>query len=222
MKIIVTLRQYASYAIFATIAGGLNSANAQVQFPVEKPSPKVGDVWNYRTVDLWTGKEQSTLSLEFVGLEADRLTYRSKSSLNNDVITDRETTDLGPCRTMRNSDQPICTGSLRFPIQLGQKTEFEKLPFLNGAGHRSAKCEVKGEEKVAVAAGTFDTVRVECAGYWNRVFDGTRSGRLTQTLWYAPKINRTVKNQFFDFNSFGGSPFNKNQTELVEFIPGKN
>jgi hypothetical protein len=224
MKIIVTLRQYAAYVIFAaiTVGGGLlNSANAQVQFPIDKPTPKVGDVWKYRTVDLWTGNEQSTLSSEFVGLEADRFIYRFKSSLNNDVRTARETTDLGPCRTMQNSDQFICVGPFRFPMQLGQKTEFEKLPYPDGAGHNSAKCEVKAEEKVTVAAGTFDAVRVECAGFWNRVFDGFRSGRFTQALWYSPKANRNVKSQYFDFD-VSGRPFNKTQTELVEFIPSKN
>ncbi len=223
MKIVVTLRQYAAYVIFAAIAGGglISSANAQVQFPVEKPTAKLGDVWKYRTVDLWTGKEASSISREFVGLEADRFTYRIKSSLNETVSTERQTTDLGICRTMRNSDQPVCVGAFSFPMQLGQKTEYEKQPFPNGVGHASAKCEVKAEEKVVVAAGTFDTVRVECVGFWNRVLGDGRSGRYTETHWYAPKVNRNVKYQYFNFNPVG-EPVNKTQNELVEFIPGKN
>ena len=221
MKITVSLRQYASCAVSAAIVAGaaglLSSANAQVQFPVEKPNPKLGDVWKYRTVDLWTNKEQSTFSTELVGSDADRFTHRFKSSLNNTVETSTESNDLAPSRALRNSDQQICIGAFRFPMQLGQKTEYEKQPWANGNGHSSAKCEAKAEEKVTVAAGTFDTVRVECAGFWNRVFDGTRSGRFSQTIWYSAKVNRSIKTQYLDFDS-SGSPFNKTQTELVEFI----
>lgn len=222
MKITVLVRQHASYAMFLALAVGvmMSSANAQVQFPVDKPNPKVGDVWNYRTVDLWTNTEQSTNRIELVAVEVDRFTYRSKSSLNSNVRTGVENSELGPCRSMRNSDQTICTGAFKFPMQLGQKFEYERQPWNNGAGYDGAKCEVKAEEKIAVAAGSFDTVRLECAGFWNRVFDGTGSGRFTLTIWYSAKVNRAVKVNYANYN--GSSVNDKNQTELVEFTPSKN
>ena len=218
MKIIVKSHQYAAFAIFAAIAGGLpDSANAQVQFPVEKPTPKVGDVWKYRQVDLWNGKELSNSEVELVSIEAGHFITRVKSSSYPGVRTGRRTTDLWPCRNMKNSDQEVCAGAFRFPMQLGQKTEYQKVPWDTGNGYWSGKCEVKAEEKVTVPAGTFDAVRVECAGYWTRVFEGNFTGRFTETIWYAPKVNRGVRSQYFDSYS-SGSPNNKTQTELVEFI----
>lgn len=128
---------------------------------------------------------------------------------------------------MSNSDQLICAGALKFPMQIGSKSSYEKQPWTNGNGHDGATCEVKVEEKVTVAAGTFDALRIECAGFWNRVIDDQpgsnrgRSGKIATTFWYAPVIGRWVKFQYFNFNSFSPQPFSKNQTELVEFIAGK-
>ena len=222
MKIIVTLRQYASYAIFATIAGGLlNSANAQVQFPVEKPVPKVGDVWKYQRIDLWTGRVDETFENELVAVEADQFVIRNKNSAASQPETIRMTADLSPCRNMMNSEQMVCVGPYRFPMQRGQKTEYEKQPYsLNGEGHSAANCLAMAEEKVTVPAGTFDTVRVECKGFWTRLFNGRFTGSFAYTDWYAPKVNAYVKRQYSD--NLNGSPYNKRQFELVEFIPGKN
>ena len=121
---------------------------------------------------------------------------------------------------MRRSDEVVCTGSFKFPMQAGNKYNYEKLPWANRDGHSSASCEVKGEEKVTVPAGTFDAVRIECSGFWTRVFNGTGSGRQTEAQWYAPSINRFVKSQFSDTFG-GGAPNTKNQTELLEFTAGK-
>ena len=145
---------------------------------------------------------------------------RSFSSTNPEPRTLRFDRAGNPCRTLRNSDKAVCDGSLRFPIAVGNKHDYKELPFPNGNGHSSATCQVKGEEKVTVPAGVFDTVRIECAGFWTQVFDGSFRGRQTETLWYAPAISRLVKWQFFNFRG-DNSPFTKNQHELVEFIPAK-
>ena len=111
----------------------------------------------------------------------------------------------------------VCAGALQFPLQVGNKHRFEKLPWQDGNGHSTDTCEVKGKENVTVPAGSFDTVRIECEGLWTRVFDGTFSGREIQNLWYSPAIKRFVKTQYTNYRSSGGV-FDKTETQLVEFV----
>lgn len=204
----------------AMSGGSITLAYAQVQFPIGFPAPKVGDTAKYRTVDLWNNKELSTSQTELVEIQNDRFVTRFMTSTDPAPRTVYFTREWQPCRAMRNSDQTVCAGSFKFPMQLGNKHTYEKLPWTNGDGHSTATCEVKAEEKVSVPVGAFDTVRIECAGFWNRVFNGNFSGRQTEVYWYAPTIGRLVKSQFMNFTS-SGSPFDKTQTELVELTAGK-
>ena len=205
----------------------LTTATAQIQFPVGLPTLKVGDIAKYRTIDLWNNNQLSTSSLELLGVQNDRLVTKFISSTAAEPTTVSFTLEWQPCRAMSNSDQLICAGGLKFPMQVGTKSSYEKQPWSNRNGYDSATCEVKGEEKVSVAAGAFDTLRIECTGFWNRVIDDQpgsnrgRSGRITTAFWYAPAIGRWVKSQYSNFNSFSPNPFTKNQTELVEFVAGK-
>ncbi len=208
-------------AIVLAILGGVSAlAGAQVQFPVNLPTPKVGEVTKYRTVDLWNNKELSTSQIELVEIQNDRLVTRLTSSVDPSPSTRTFTSEWQPCRSMRNSDQLVCAGALKFPMQLGGKHSYDKLPWPSGNGHSSGACEVKAEEKVTVPAGTFDAVRLECSGFWNRIFDGTFGGKQTELFWYAPAIARIVKSQFFDFTSSGAAN-TKSQTEMTQFTAAK-
>ena len=206
-------------AVFAQLALTA-SVYAQVQFPVGPPTPKVGDIAKTRTVDLWNNTEVSTSQSDIVEVQADRLVTRLTSSASSETRTLLFTREWNPCRTMLNSDTLICTGLFKFPLETGKKHSYDKLPNTVGRSHFSATCEVKGAEKVTVAAGAFEVVRIECSGFYNRVFDGNWSGKFNEVVWYSPAISRIVKSSYNDFNS-SGSAFAKTQTELVEFIPGK-
>lgn len=194
-----------------------NAAWADVQFPVEAPTSKLGEVAKYRNTDLWNNKELRTSQVEIVEVQPEHFVMRVTASDEPQPRTSRFTRQWQPCRSMKNSDQMICAGALKFPMQIGGKHAYDNLPWANGNGHSSGSCEVKGQEKVSVPAGTFDAVRIDCGGYWNRVFGGVFSGRVTETHWYAPKISRVVKTQYTDYNSGSGGIFNKTQTELIEF-----
>lgn len=197
----------------------IGQVQAQVQFPVALPSPKVGDIAKYRTIDMWTNKEISTGQFELVEIQAERLVIRGKSSAEAAESTGYRTREWNPCRSMQNSEQLVCGGALKFPLQIGNKHNFEKQPWSNRNGHNGAACEVKAEEKITLSAGAFDTVRIECAGFWNYVFGQSGNGQLTQSYWYAPAIGQVVK--FQEIYLSGGRPYNKFQTELTEFIPAK-
>lgn len=101
-------------------------------------------------------------------------------------------------------------------MKVGDKYDFKELPWTNGNGHYSESCAVTGSEAVTVPAGTFQTLKIECDGTWTRVFEGSGSGKVTETLWYSPKVNRLVKSAYDDRNA-AGKLENRSITELVEF-----
>lgn len=206
-----------SLLIFLSLIVLSGAAYAQIQFPVTAPTPKVGEIAKYRTIDLWNNNELSTSENELMSVEADGFVTRFKNTITPEPRTDRFNRSWQSCRSMQGSDKVVCGGSLNFPMQIGNKHSYDKLPWTSGLGHDSADCEVKGEEKVTVPAGTYDTLRITCSGFYNRVIEGKWSGRFNATLWYAPSIGRPVKNDFFNFRE-SGTAFTKNQSVLTEFI----
>jgi len=219
MKIALILPK-SGFALLAVLLMGsfAGVTYSQVQFPVELPTPKVGDVAKYRTIDLWTNKEQSTTQSELVEIKPDRLMSRVTSSTASQVNTVSHNREWQPCRSMEGSEQIVCTGSLKFPMKLGNKYSYEKLPYSNGKGWYQASCEVKAEESVMVPAGTFDTVRIECPGYWTN--SGFGNGSMKEIVWYAPKISRYVKLESRNFDA-SSKPVQMIQIELVEFVAGR-
>ena len=221
ISLISRFDQHSITAVFISVSSLLITlpVKAQIQFPVIQPTSKVGEIAKYRTVDLWNNSEQSVSENVLVDIEADYFVTRLTETANPAPRTIRASRSWNFCRSLRNNDKTVCDGALKFPKQLGNKHSYKELPWANGLGHFSASCEVVGEEKVTVPSGTFDTLRINCAGFYQRVFDGNWNGRFNTVTWYAPAIGRVTKIQYFDFN--GSSAFNKNQTELVEFIAGK-
>ncbi len=207
----------------ACVLAALLSVAAQAQVPAvaELPTPKIGEVWKYRTIDLWNQAELSQFERELVEIQADRLEFRTRSSKNGEPKTSYFGRGLASCRRMRDSDVEMCDGALVFPLRVGDKSKYDKRPWLNGNGHNSAECEVKAVEAVTVPAGTFDAFRVECDGSWQRVFDrlavDTNSGRTQETIWYSTKVNGLVKWTYFDYAT-AGRAWKKEQTELTEFV----
>lgn len=199
------------------------TASAQVKFPVAQPTLKVGDVAKYRTVDLWRNTELSRTEIELLQVSDEKLVARMTSTAASAPQTLTYNRFWNPCRSLEYSNNELCSGALKFPMQVGAKHEYEKRPWANGGGYDSMKCEVKGEEMVTLAAGTFDTLRVECVGFWTDTTTGSAlrfTGRTSEVVWYAPAYNRTVKEEFIAFRSTG-LPDVQRRTELTELLPGK-
>ena len=195
------------------------SVRAQVIFPIEAPSPKIGQIATFRTVDLWTNKELRVSTTELVAIEADGFVVRTNSSDRETVRTARSDKSWNFCNSMRDSDKPSCEGHLQFPMQIGSKHTVTQRPWDSGQGYDSSTCETKADEKVTTPAGSYDTVKIVCTGLWKRVFDGYGTGLFNQTIWYAPAIGRPVKFQTNHFLS-NGRLDNKTQAELVSFTAG--
>lgn len=185
----------------------------------DAPTPKIGQIATFRTVDLWNNKELSVGVNELVAVEGENMVIRTKVVGRDAVTTGRADKSWNICRSMRDSDKLNCQGALKFPMQVGSKHSIKERLWCDGTGYDNATCEVQAEEKVTVPAGSFDTLRVVCSGWWTKVFEGSYGGRFNETVWYAPSISRAVKFQNNIFHSSGRLDI-KNQTELVEFVAG--
>lgn len=203
-------------AVTATL--GTTGSKAQLPAVVERPAVEVGQSGKYRTIDLWTNRETGSWHSEVVDVQAQKFVSRSTDGVTGEVTTRINTLDGNPCRTMKGSDVEVCSGPFKFPMRVGDKTQIDKRPWSSGEGYDTAACEVKVQESVTVAAGTFDVFRVVCTGLWNRVAGGSYSGRLDETYWYAPRVGRTVlfNNTTYRPNS---SIDNKRKFELTEYGP---
>jgi hypothetical protein len=202
-------------ALIVLTASGISS-QAQVSASAERITLTKGDTWTYRTLDSWTDKELRQSQIEFATTDADNLVFRITNKATNVVTTYRTNLDLGACRTMQNTTEEVCKGPYKFPISQGQKTSYDKLPYPNGSGYSQADCSVVSTEKITVPAGSFDTFKIDCAGFWTNVFGSTANGNFKETIWYAPAVKRSVKSYYENRNS-GNKISAKETTELLEY-----
>lgn len=215
-------RAYLSTFILAALLPLGVDAGTETSAVAELPTPSVGTVWTYRVLDMWNNTELRQFEEELVEIQADRLVFRSRRPGAEEAKTVYYGRSLASCRRLRGSEEEMCTGSLAFPLRVGNRTRYEKRPWSSGDGHSSAQCEVAGVEAVTVGAGTFESYRIDCDGNWNRMFEtGPRqgmSGRFEETIWYSPSVGRYVK---WNYNSYGSSGriYTKEQTELIAFVP---
>ncbi|MEF8705464.1 MAG: hypothetical protein V5B36_10045 [Candidatus Accumulibacter sp. UW25] len=214
-------KQKAYFSTFMLAALMPLGAHAEIPEVAELPAPKVGEVWKYRTLDMWNNTELRQVEEELVEIQVDRLVFRGKGPGAAVPKTLYYGRSLASCRRMRDSEEEMCTGAMAFPLRVGNRSSYAKRPWRNGEGHSSAECEVKGVEGVTVPAGTFESFRVECDGNWHRIFESgptqSNSGRFQETLWYSPTVGRYVKSYYVGYAPRGGI-YTKEQTELIEFV----
>jgi hypothetical protein len=200
------------------VGGLLLPLTVIAQAPIERPTLKLGDVWEFRTTDLWNNQTLRTTVAELVAVQAERYVFRNISSTAPEPTTSVFTKDLQPCRSMQGSTKEVCTGGLRFPLKVGDRTSYSELPWQTGEGYDSGNCEVKAAEDVTVAAGTYATLRIECSGTWTRVFGGSFSGTWESTSWFSPQAGRAVKDRYSNRRA-NGQPFDRRETEMVRYTP---
>ena len=183
------------------------------------PTPSFGDTWTYRAVDLFTGLESRRYALRFLRRDAIELKFSLTEQKGGPARVVDRSHDLAICATSVDLPQRTCGGPFAFPLKVGARHSYERLP--NPDGYTGAQCEVEGHERLTVPAGTFDTLRVACSGRWT--FTGSRDaifqGRQTGTHWYAPAVNAEVKSVVRRYASKGGMD-TQTQTELLSFAPG--
>jgi hypothetical protein len=183
------MRRSLGFIAIAAAAAALPAfaANAPT---ADKPTPKVGDVFEY--------------AKRFVAIDCPRWEVKAVGQDGYDILQCGDNTayiDAGSgtlTRIVANNKRLFefkpHSPTISFPIELGKKWEGK---YDGDRGDQDASwksdvsCEVKAFETVKVPAGEFEAYRVVCADNWEATpFRGT----IESTFWYAPKIGTVVKN----------------------------
>lgn len=107
--------------------------------------------------------------------------------------------NLNPVKVVKASGETLVEfkpffPQLSYPLHLGKKWsgEYDGFTADDGAKWSSkVSCEIKAWEKVSVAAGQFDSYRIECQEKWRAMLILT--GESKSTRWYAPALGMVVK-----------------------------
>lgn len=189
-------------------------AMSQTAASTDRPELKPGDQWEYRVLDGWNDQETDRFTVTFERQEGERLIYQRKGPADAEPRTVRADLDQNTCVPRLDSDQETCAVSLKFPIAMGQTAAWDKYPLASREGHTQAKCTVAGRESIKVPAGTFDTWRIDCRGFWNH--RSGNSGGLSLSAWYAPQVARNAR-VAVETRLPNGAPNIKSVTELVSY-----
>ena len=107
-----------------------------------------------------------------------------------------------------------------WPLQMGQKTRYDEFGSWyakDGLERRYDnfwRCDVVGSERIAVAAGEFDSWKISCARYPNSFnYPGSRTREYR--IWhYSPEVNHWVR-EYRDYNGYSQN----REKELVAVVP---
>jgi hypothetical protein len=172
--------------------------------PIEAPKLVPGTRWSYAV-----GKEFPNSTLQLLRADAHRAEYEVNGKLP--LVENPDTySDVNP---LRQGTKVL----IRFPLQLGDTwtDEFsEEGEYTNRYEHyyydyqESSRSKAAAIERITVAAGTFQAIRIDRVAYWAktrpRAAEGDDASRepapdnlkvtgatLTQ-LWYVPSLGRAV------------------------------
>lgn len=187
---------------------------AQSPTLAERPAWKPGERWEYRVLDAWNNNETDRVTVTFERQDGDRLLGLRQAKSKPDPVATRADLDGNNCVPMLDGGQEVCAQITVFPLKVGNQSEYSKFPFPNRQGHSQGRCTVAGIESVTVPAGQFDTLKIECKGFWNYTAGQASSGTLLQTYWYAPAVGRAVR-LYIESHTPQGLPNNKTLTEMV-------
>ena len=208
----------ASHTVFAPvllIGSVITPAHAQDAGRAERPDIKVGDAWIYQYSDNW--KKLPNVRFTHTVIEA--------GSRYTVAVSNTETQERYSNATYSNEWN---TYALAGVIYLPSVNDYA-FPLTNGKTWKSSysykradggetRCEqtatVAGVERVAVAGGTFEAIKITINGSWKWASGGNYSGSFTKTLWYARDARRWVKLTYADFDA-QGNPFANETWELV-------
>lgn len=187
----------------------------------ERPDVKAGDSWTYQQKDLWTKlvRPPYTLTVEAVSDTSIKAKYTINDGRHFDWVYTR---DWNVAERGSRKFKPYWP-AYSWPLQVGRKwkgdTSWPGLASMPGLWKGTFQSEVKGVEKVTVAAGTFDAIRIERRGrYSTNAHSGSWNGwggEIFETVWYAPAVRQAVKFTYTDTS--GARILRKDETELVKY-----
>jgi hypothetical protein len=167
------------------------------QVLAERPEWLPGENWTYHQKDIKSGGYLN-FRHEMQSKDGDVYVLRedSDNGTSKRQMTVRRSLDLNRLRAVNGQSQD--NGWFRFPLETG-KTWQATERWTNNQGYDEVTFKVVGQERLTVAAGTFDTIKVEGTGFWhNETPSGWTTGRddkIAIAVWFAPEVKSYVRFQ---------------------------
>lgn len=201
-------QQHAAPVIAETAAVVLPPTPYSQGWQEHRRSFQLGDVYNYRVVDLFTQVSRPlSFKVTAVDAEADRIEYN-----NGEYLSDT----MG--NIVANPRGGLSTPRQFYPAELfvGKhwRTTFKQSRPSGAVYTFQYDMKVVGRESITVPAGTFDTFKIEARGYNMQL-----GARLERNIWVAPGISGDIAHETLVRLRNGATEQNDRQ-ELVSFSVG--
>jgi len=173
------------------------------QAPVGPPPLSVGDRWTTRIVDLWKNEVIETFEHTVASIDGNSVLLERKT-LSHAGHPPGPGTDRADGATWTVLAPGIVEGrevTLSFPLFIGKTWDYEyKTRDASGdTTLQSRSARVEAWELVTVPAGTFKALKVVVDGRWRAsIRDAVYTGKVNETLWYAPDAKHWVKHEYTD------------------------
>lgn len=199
---------------------GLSLSSAALAQEMQRPVYNIGDTWTFERTDRTrnvvdlrfearaASKSDAEVRFDAKNLETGRVTQFALDIDGNNIEFDGR---------KWNAPRPDYV----WPLTVGKKWS-GKYGGMNqsrsGPYQEERECEAVAAETVRVKAGTFQSIKIVCAGTFrtpsanNQV---TVNGRTDLTYWYVSEVKRSVKIEYRDQSQSG--VWNNSSTEMISF-----
>jgi hypothetical protein len=186
----------------AQTASGTLSNSPSGEIPA--PELAVGDTWEYRRTDGFTGivRSQRTLTVTEIGADKITLISRRPEGQSLKIIQTKQlnTIVVGEGKSARRFTPYYPLFS--FPLVPG-KTWRSDVEYPNRR-FRAVKASVNGKvdgwENVSVPAGTFEALKLTIRADYMVANNPILKGQWTESCWYVPSVRRCAKRTYRDWN----------------------
>ncbi|WP_174904535.1 hypothetical protein [Burkholderia pseudomultivorans] len=158
---------------------------------VDAPTLAVGDSWDYTQRDLLDKNRTTEVKVTVTAISGDVV---SVSVMSGDAQPVTSQTDRSWAMSTEIDGEPSTYRYLDFPLTPGKRWQSAH-GWLNRSGdpfEEDMNFTVAGPARVTVPAGTFDAIRIDGHGSWEKL-DGRAHAGATLTIWYAPSVKRIVR-----------------------------
>jgi hypothetical protein len=178
---------------------------------------RVGETWEYEVIDLWRSEVVGVIRRVVASATDSELIVRTTEQdgtwYEERVDKSGKTSRPVPAHQPVTSDRNYTP--VAFPLTVGSSWSTRELRFNRLSAvvyHTDWKCHVSGYETILVPAGSYATLRVNCAGWWS---DRGSTGSATQVIWFAPDVNGVIRMRYVE-NKSGGSPWEQWEHRLTK------
>ena len=190
--------------------------------PVLAPQMAVGDSWTYQRTDVWKNEPGTLSRMEITAVSDSDIEADFKHAATGAVTSHQHfSRELNPIERHKIQFTPAF-GRFAFPLEAGKQWTTEATGDNPGAGkslHYKFEGKALGWERIKVQAGEFEVLKIEVTAYYQGRKVGSSSGgsgKLTETLWYAPAVKNFVKLEYED-TDLRGRPYNRDLWELTAY-----